>query len=584
MSRRKTVLIVLVLAAVLFILAAGAVGALYVVFFRPSAPGISDESVLVIDLTEPIEERAEETLWAALHRSRPVNLVAASRLIRRAADDDRIGRAVLLVGPSPGFGWAAAAEIRGAVAFFRDSGKPVDAYIDAADDLGYSIAAEADRVFLSPSGLLLVDGLYGRVFFYKNLLGRADIRFDEIHAGSYKSAPESFTRESISGPAREQMDALLDDLFDEYLGAIAGARGSDAGWARRAVDDGPYLLPERAVEAGLADSVLALPDFERAAGIDEEGKSLTLAEYGKGSADGFRFGGAEFALIHVVGEILPGPDRREPVGGPIAGAETIIGAIREAAENDRYDAILLRVSSPGGSVGASDAIREEVVRAREKKPVVVSMGDVAASGAYWIASGADGIVAQPATITGSIGVFLLRPVLERFYERFGVGREEFLRGEHADIFSTPRAWNEEEKERIGRGIDGMYSLFLERVAEGRGMSVARVDSLAGGRVWSGKASYNNGLVDRIGGFDVAVRFAAELTGIDPDARVRLHLLPAERSLIERIREGDWGIARAGEDATISILESYGLPSAEILPFGPEGGPLRARIPYRISIR
>lgn len=583
MARRRTVAIVVLLIGMLFAGLVGLAGAVYVALFHESKPTIEGGSVLVLDLRHEIEETTERPLLLSLREGRHTSLMESVRLLDAAAEDDRIVRVLVRGGSPGGIGWAAAGELRDALLRVKESGKPVDAHFDYATDLGYFLVSVADRIAMPATGALLVDGLYGNVFFFKNLLGKAEIEVEEVHAGKYKSAPENFIRESMSDAFREQIEALVDDEFDALLRAIADGRSLSIEEARRKIDAGPYLAATDALSAGLVDTIVSRAGFEASIGIGEADSSLLV------DMDAYRASGIltrdgarrSIAVVFAVGDILPGSDESGPMGRPIAASETVSAAIEDAAGDDEIEAIVLRVSSPGGSASASDEILDALIEAQEKKPVVVSMGDLAASGGYWISSSADLILAGETTITGSIGVFALRPVLREFWEKIGVDLDEVQRGRNADILQTPEPWNEEQRAIMKRGIDNVYDLFLAKVSVGRELPIEEVEKIAAGRVWSGTDAAELGLVDRLGGIVDAIAAAQSLAGIPEGEAVVVRTYPKERSILDKIREGDFGIRAAAVEEARGLAAEYRIEFPALLPYGEAHGIYWAHLPFAI---
>ncbi len=579
----RTILFVIIALIVVF---AGMVGTgAFILFITLSneTPDVDSGSVLMCDLRSGLSEMPERSIRDHLFGRRPVNITETVRLLRYAADDSRVDRVVLRVGGLERIGWGGSAEIRDALQVFRDAGKPVDAFIETAGDLSYYIAAAAGHIYLAPGGVLAVDGLYAEVQFLKNLFAKVNISFEAVTAGKYKSYPEPFLNDTISDAYRMQIDHLLDGRFDTYVEAIALGRTMSPVDVVKAIDEGPYLVAPAAEEAGLVDSLLFWKDYELWRGIDEDGDAplLTLEEYrdsGVLPGDDARH---TIAVVYVVGEIMPG-ESREGLNSTVAGSESVVDEIDKAAEDDDVEAIVLRVSSPGGSVLASDAIWRAVERAKELKPVVVSMGDVAASGGYWISSGADEIVADATTVTGSIGVFALRPVWNELFEGAGVGVEEFTRGRNAAIFRSAKPWSDDHRRVLRRSIEKNYSDFLRRVSDGRGLTVEEVDEIAGGRIWLGTEALDNGLVDRIGGIVEAVGIAREHAGISPSDEVGLRIYPEEKSLLDQIRDGDFNLRAFAREEARAMLEESGISLPSTPPFSLADGVLWATLPFRLK--
>jgi protease-4 len=370
------------------------------------------------------------------------------------------------------------------------------------------------------------------------------------------------------------MVSLVDSLFDQYVGAIAESRNLTEERVRHIIDEGPFDA-ERASTAGLVDELLYLDEVRSRLPTST---AVGAADYYR-SSEGFGFDGrASFALVYAVGDIMPGEGASGPLGdSTFAGAETISRGLRQAAEDDDVRAIILRVDSPGGVGMAADTIWREAGRARLRKPVIASMGDAAASGGYYIAMNSNVIVAQPTTITGSIGVFSGKFNMGGLYEKIGLSHEMLRRGRHAAIFSTWEPWTEEEKARIQSLNRSFYDTFVEKAAEGRSRTTEEIEAVAQGRVWTGRQALDNGLVDRLGGLEEAVAVAREQAGIAADTPVRLVVLPERKgflaTLMER-REEVVGTRLLGPEAAGLVEWARRLGGR---------GPL-ARLPFQLEIR
>jgi protease IV len=387
-------------------------------------------------------------------------------------------------------------------------------------------------VFVVPSAILDITGLATEVTFYRGTLDKLGVQAQFEGVGKYKNAPNQFTEEGLTEPHREQMEDLLDSVFGQYLDAIAKSRGKTHDEARAALDGGPYDGTS-ALAAGLVDELLYEDELEDRLDDAEE---VTPSRYVKASR-GFHFDGRpKLAVVYVVGEILPGESQDSPFGGSFAGSDTVSEALRDAREDDDIKGVILRVDSPGGSGTASDVIWREVELTRKKKPVVTSMGDVAASGGYYVAMGTDAIVAQPSTITGSIGVFGGKFSLGGLYDKLGLHKEVLKRGRHSDLFDENRPWSDEERAHVHRMMAAFYTTFVTKAAEGRKKSYEEIDAVAQGRVWTGEGALEGGLVDRLGGFDVALAVAKEKAKIPASQEVQLVVLPERKGLFETFLE------------------------------------------------
>ncbi len=444
--------------------------------------------------------------------------------LSRAVDDRSVRGLVLHLDRAP-FSMAQMEELTGLIRRARDRGIPVVAYLNqTASNGAYMLASAADRIYMHPAGDLELIGLSAELQFLRGTLDLLGVEPQVASRGKYKSAPESFTRTGSSEANREQMDALLDDLSGRWLTAIAQGRGKDEARIQDLVDGGPYTARE-AVDLGLVDG-LAYPD-EMEANFDALFVSdyQITEDYGlEDESSGWR-AHREIAIINITGTIVSGMSGAPGLfgGGFTAGSESITRQIVQAGRAGSVKAVVLRVDSPGGSSFASDEIWRAVELLKIKdKPVVVSMGGTAASGGYYVAAGADAIFASPSTITGSIGVYA-GPIfsLEHFLDRVGVETEIYSRGRKAAMWSLTKPLDDQEMAALDRMVGETYRQFKEKVEKGRTMDPERVEALAQGRVWSGMAAKDRGLVDELGGFHDALAKARELADLPPGAEVEL---------------------------------------------------------------
>jgi protease IV len=397
--------------------------------------------------------------------------------------------------------------------------KPVLAYLAGGGTREYWLATAATAIAMPPGSVLEVNGISTSNLYLRDAFARLGIAFEVVSAGAYKSATEPLVRTGPSPQAREATDAVLDDFFGRLVSDVAAARHLEPKRVRELVDQG-LLGSDEAKAAGLVDEVL-WPD--QAEGLLRRlGSRVRLGgSYRPEPARAAQRWGTPpvIEVIRVQGAIVGGRSRRGVA--ELAGAETIAGQLRRAAADGSVKAIVLRIESHGGDGLASDLIWREVVRARERKPVVASMGDLAASGGYIVAVGADTIVAEPSTLTGSIGVFVVKPDLSGLLAKLGIAREAWARGETAQLTSVAKPWTAKERSAVERQIESFYRLFVDRVAEGRRLPRDQVEAAAGGRVWTGRQAMERGLVDRLGSLQDAVALAATRAGLSPgDAEVR----------------------------------------------------------------
>jgi protease-4 len=485
--------------------------------------------------------------------------------IKKAAKDDRVKALFVELGGIEG-GFGKVAEVRRAVADFRKSGKKAFAYGEVFGTKDYLIALACDHMALPESGEVAVYGLRAEVTFYKNTLELLRLKADVLKMGAYKSAVEPFLSDKMSKENREQITELLDDNYESEIvaGIVAGrkAKKFTPEQVRTLIDGGPYTA-KAAHKLGLVDQLLYEDQVEAAMakelGVDEV---KVLRNFGKAKAQEVdfsnpfallsAFSGAKkpretkdpkIAVVYAIGSIASGKNGGGgPFGGETSiGSETTVEAIRQAEKDPSVKAIVLRVDSPGGSALASDVIWREVIRC--KKPVVASMGDVAASGGYYISMGCKKIYAEPGTITGSIGVFGLKLVTGGLEEWAGMKTEVVSRGKNSGVNSSTFPWTESEREAMTATVEEVYDLFISKALEGRKAAGAdltreRLLALAGGRIWTGRQAKANGLVDELGTLDDAIGGAKKLAGLDPKTEMELLVLPKGESFLDKLMEGD----------------------------------------------
>jgi protease-4 len=414
--------------------------------------------------------------------------------------------------------------------------KPVVAYLQSGGMKEYVVATAATLVVAPPSANVFPSGLSTTTPFVKGTLDKLGIAVEVVSVGKYKNAPDPLVRTDMSEAQREVTERLLDDVFARQVKTIAEARRLPEARVRELVDVGVFTA-EEARQAGLLDAV-AFPDELDGALSARLGRRVRLARGfdpdPRRAAD--RWGPRPaVALVRLEGTIVPGKSRDGLGVGSVSGGDTVAGLLREAASDGSVKAIVVRVDSPGGDALASDLVWREVVQARRRgKPVVVSMGDVAASGGYLAAVGADAIVAEPSTLTGSIGVFALKPDLSGLLGKIGASTVTVKRGESADLQSLTRRWTERERATLERQVRSFYDLFLARVAEGRRLSRDEVEKVAGGQVWTGAQALERGLVDRLGSLEEAIALAGERAGYGPDDRLEVRPYERARSLLASV--------------------------------------------------
>ncbi len=530
---------------------------------EPAAP---DSIVLRLDLRQGPPDRPPADPLFRRFDGGPVTLRELVDAVDRAAGDPRVAGMVGIFG-GDAFGLATAQELRDAVRRFRDGGKFALAYADSLGEAGpgntsYYLASSFDEVWLMPLGSVGLTGIRAEVPFAREALDEFGLTPEFDRRGAYKSFPEMLTEERFTPTNREMTESLVGDLFNQLVAGIAEARGRSPAEVRALIDGAPYTA-EEALAAGLVDRLAQRPDLraEIESRAGEAAETLDAADYLAVAPAAAAEDPARFALIYATGTITLGRGDDDPLfGGRLMSADTVSDAIEQAIDDPDIAAIVVRIDSGGGSAVASEVIGETVRRATaEDKPLIVSMGGAAASGGYWIAAGAREIVAQPATLTGSIGVFAGKVVTDGMWQDLGVNWQGVQRGRNADLWSATTPYSADGGARLGAMLDAIYGGFLDRVADGRGLDRADVEAVAQGRVWTGDQALSLGLVDRLGGLDVALRAAREAAGLSEDAAVELTVLPLLPTPLERLLElasggGLHGGARA--DAALARLDPY----------------------------
>jgi protease IV len=574
MKARTALVLVAGLAAVAVgAVAVGAVALLVRGGGRTAGGWGSGSGYLALDLQGALPEQPASGIGSLLE-SGPPSVRALVEAVDRAAGDTRVEGLLVRVGPLD-VGWARVQELRDALVRFRRSGKPSWAHIEFAGNREYFLASACGKVAASPTAMLDVSGLAAEIDFYRGTLDKLGIEAQFEGVGKYKNAPNQLTETGFTAPHREQTEALVDALFGQYVRGVAEARGLAPEAVREIIDRGPFRA-EEARESGLVDELLYRDEVESrvpSAGRIHPGRYVKAAR-SRGLSIAPR---PRVALVYAVGDLVPGESQASPFGGTLAGADTIVRGLRDAREDDSVRAILLRVDSPGGSGTASDAVWREVGIARRKKPVVVSMGDYAASGGYYIAMGADAILAQPGTITGSIGVFSGKLSLRGLYGKLGVTRETVRRGRHATLFSSWAPWGEQERAKVRSLNEAFYETFLEKAAEGRKKTAEQIDAVAQGRVWTGEEALAAGLVDSLGGLDAALETARRRARIPRGQEVDVVVLPRGKGLLETLME------RQDEDV---LARALGPAAASFLRWATvlcDRGPI-ARVPFELVVR
>jgi protease-4 len=525
------------------------------VYAKTSAkPDVKDHSWLVLNLEGEIAEYPIGGFQAQLFGG-PGSHTRLLENLEKAAVDDRIDGVIFRVGPS-NLGYAKLEELRGAVEKVQGAGKKVYAYSDYLSNKHLYITSACDEVFMPPSGYLQFTGASMGAPFVRGTLDKLGINPNIHQIEDYKSAAELVTRTGMSPEAREMYNWLMDDLFGEITNTVA----KDRGMSRRDMEDvleKALFMPEEAVEAGLIDDVIYWDELEEKLKQpdDEKLKTVSGGEYaGVERADVGIKGDKKIAIVHAQGLIHGGESGVDPIFGMTMGAKSVIKDLRAAMDDEDVVGVLFRVDSGGGEAVASDAIGRWVKAIEEKKPVVVSMVDVAGSGGYMVAHRINPIVACPNTITGSIGSITGKFNMREFYNKIGITYDFVTRGPHALIYSDYRDFTPEEMEIVAEGHWESYNRWVEDIAEHRGLTFEEVDSVGRGRVWTGRQAIERKLIDKLGGLDTAIDILKEKAEIPETEDVVIVHYPEEKDLIEAILSGE--LASMVKSGLAMRLRSY----------------------------
>jgi protease IV len=527
LSARRGILVVVIL---LFIAVSISIGAMVVLTMAGNAPRpVPSNAALYLKVEAPFREIERSDLFTQFVQP-PPTLRETIESIRKASVDSRVKTLVVMPQVS-GALWGQLQELKGALDGFRASGKPITAFLEYGGAQEYYLASAADRVVMMPGGQLDLAGLATYEVFLRGTFDKIGVYPDLLHIGEYKTASNTFTEKGFTPAHREMSQSLNRDWYEELVRAIAAGRKRSAEDIRRVIDSGPFTA-DAAKRAGLVDE-LGYEDQ-----LDDRdplrGTRRLEAEHYQGASvrAASRSPAVRMALLYAIGAIASGKSTFDTPGGSVVGSETFVQWVRKVRVDPGIRAIIVRIDSPGGSAIASEAIWRELMLARDVKPVIVSMGDVAASGGYYIALPAHAIVAQPGTITGSIGVVTGKFVLKGTFDKLGMGADSVSDGRFAEIYSPLRPFTPDERPKIEEQMQATYELFLSRVAEGRKSTAARIDPFAQGRVWTGRQAHERGLVDELGGLDVAVKLARQHAKLDANRDVRFEVYPQRRSIYE----------------------------------------------------
>jgi protease-4 len=512
-------------------------------FLVGRGPAVPSGATLVLRVGGDPAEIAPNDVVSYLRRQSTPTVSSIVRTLHMAKVDSRIERVLLEPTGFTSAYWGKVQEIRDAVADFRTSGKPVYAFLQYGADRDYYLATAADKIFLMPSGSLDVNGVATYEVFLRGTLDKVGVYPDLHHIGDYKTAPNTLTETGYTPAHREMDESLSRSLYDEIVRVVAESRHKAPDQVRQVMDRGP-LLPEAALDAGLIDGVAYEDEVSRdlrvATGTPENASQITADQYG--AVDQTSLGlnrGPRVAVLYLTGEIIDGKSGFDPLNGAVMGSDTVAEYLRSIRGDSRVRAVVLRIDSPGGSATASDAIWHELMRTRQddpNRPIVASMGDLAASGGYYVAMAAQAIVAQPSTLTGSIGIFGGKYVTGGLYEKLGAHIDSASFGRFAEMDSPARPYTPDELKALDGQLRAFYDQFVRKAADARGRTVEQIDAVGQGRVWTGRQAVDEGLVDEVGGMDRAIALAKERAHIPADSGVELVVYPPRKTFVELLAD------------------------------------------------
>jgi len=493
---------------------------------------IKDNSYLVIPIYGSIPEYSSKKFLFS--KRQPLTIWGIYKSVYRAANDPNINGIILEIGNAfPGM--AKSNEINNIMKHFKKSGKKVYAYMKFGYMQNYYLASTADKIYLIPSGSVLMNGFNFEVMFYKNLLEKLGVKADFVRIGDYKTAPNMFTKDKMTESHRETMNNIADEFIKHFIKEVSNNRNISKA-SLNSIFKEAFLSAESSLEYNLVDKLCYYDEIDDC--ILEKTDKLSTKKINKVyysdylSSIGSTKKSKNIALIFAQGQIIEGRNQYDPLFGTSMGSWSTMQSIKKARKNNSVKAIVFRINSPGGSAIAADEILRELKLTIKKKPIVVSMSNYAASGGYWISMASDKIIAHPLTLTASIGVFAGKFSFKNLYEKIGINVETIKRGKYADIFSATEKFTEQEKRIVYGNIKDTYNKFLGKVAKGRNMNIDEVDRIGKGRVWTGSSAIKLNLVDKLGGlstgFEEAKKLAKEkLKKYEPGIIV----YPAKKSIL-----------------------------------------------------
>jgi protease-4 len=549
-AKNRLLRFVVVFFAVCFslIVMAGIVG--WVVMRR--GPAVPEHATLILRIGGTLVETPPNDVFGQVTSGvRAATVRSYVDALHRAKTDARIASVLIVPTHLDLPYWAKVQELRDAILDFRKSGKPVNAYLEDGGDREYYLATACERIFLVPGAALDLKGIASYEVFLRGTLDKIGASADFERIGDYKTAVNQLTERTFTPAHREMSESLNRDMYEQLVRGIAEGRKKRVEDVRALIDEGPFL-PDAAVRAGLIDKLAYEDQLDDLGALSKSGK-VEGDDYARARfSPGAIARGPRIAVIYISGVIAGGTGGFDPLNGEVAGSKSLVDAIRSARADNSVRAIVLRIDSPGGSSTASDVIWRELVVTRDLKParpLVASMSDLAASGGYYVAVAAPTIVAQPATLTGSIGIFGGKIVTGGTYEKLGAHIEALSIGRNAEMESPVRPFNDSERAKLKEELEAFYGQFVAKVAASRKMPVERVNELGRGRVWTGLQARANGLVDALGGLDDAIALAKKRAGIAAETEVEVVNYPPRKTLFELLAERLTG---AGDQADVSL--------------------------------
>jgi protease IV len=557
-------------------------------------PKVAANSTLVLHLEGDLPEQTPvEFPIPFLAQQQPLSVEEIWHVLRNAAADSRV-KAIVLEPRGLGVGWAKLEELRADILNFKKSGKPVYAFLRGGGTREYYLATAADRVFMAPEDELDVKGMRVELTYLKGTLDKLGVQMEFQHVGKYKDAPDMFTKTGSSPETREVMNGLLDQFYGDLINTIAEGRKKHPTDIRALLDNGPFVGKE-ALEGGLVDALVYEEEVftQLKDRLKQDTEKIGERDYARVPAPQGVEGGSKIALLVGQGDITRGRTNDGASADGIT-ASGMIKLLRQVRDDDSIKGVILRIDSPGGDGIASDDILHEAKLLSQKKPTVISMSDLAASGGYFIAMTGDPVVAYRNTETGSIGVFFGKVNLRGLYDKVGLNKEILKRGQFADIDTDYGPLNDTQRAKLQKEIEVFYQGFVQRVADGRKRKYDDVEPLAQGRVWTGAQAKQNGLVDEIGGIDRAIEMLKQKAKIPSSDKITLVPYPPRRNWLEMLLENETDLTSLGARMMEARIEAQaesklgeltgGLPLRTLLHGSLAQGGILRRIPYEITVR